>query len=372
MFYLPRICEHCLNPSCVAVCPSGALYKRIEDGIVLVDQDRCRGWRMCVSGCPYKKIYFNHQTGKAEKCTFCYPRIEAGVPTVCSETCVGRLRYLGRDAVRRRQGRRGRAVADETGPVRGAARLFLDPRRSRSRPRRRGGRHPARLDRRRAPLAGPRADHRLQGRAAAASGVPDHADGLVHPAAVARRGRRDAAPATTARTRATCSAPSTRCASRSNTSPNCSPPATPGRSRPRCADWPRCAPTCAASTSASDATRRIARGGGHDERRHRGHVPAARLAKYEDRYVIPTSYAAFRPERTTAGHGCSLDGEGGPGMYEAGLPRHGGLPRPARSTRRPGPAEPRHRARGRVNLLDWDGRGTPRGLFPRRREEEGK
>jgi len=95
MFYLPRICEHCLNPSCVASCPSGAIYKRSEDGIVLVDQNRCRGWRMCISGCPYKKIYFNHSTGKAEKCTFCYPRVEVGIPTVCSETCVGRLRYIG-------------------------------------------------------------------------------------------------------------------------------------------------------------------------------------------------------------------------------------------------------------------------------------
>ena len=62
---------------------------------MLVDQDRCRGWRQCVTGCPYKKIYFNHKTGKAEKCTFCYPRVEVGLPTVCSETCVGRLRYLG-------------------------------------------------------------------------------------------------------------------------------------------------------------------------------------------------------------------------------------------------------------------------------------
>ena len=95
MFYLPRICEHCLNPSCAASCPSGAIYKRSEDGVVLVDQDRCRGWRMCISGCPYKKVYFNHRTGKAEKCTFCFPRIEVGLPTVCSETCVGRLRYLG-------------------------------------------------------------------------------------------------------------------------------------------------------------------------------------------------------------------------------------------------------------------------------------
>ncbi|MGH4014694.1 MAG: nitrate reductase subunit beta [Pseudonocardiaceae bacterium] len=95
MFYLPRICEHCLNPSCAASCPSGAIYKRSEDGIVLVDQDRCRGWRQCVTGCPYKKIYFNHKTGKAEKCTFCYPRVEVGMPTVCAETCVGRLRYIG-------------------------------------------------------------------------------------------------------------------------------------------------------------------------------------------------------------------------------------------------------------------------------------
>jgi nitrate reductase beta subunit len=95
MFYLPRICEHCINPSCAASCPSGAIYKRSEDGIVLVDQDRCRGWRMCVTGCPYKKVYFKHRNGKAETCTFCFPRVEVGIPTVCSETCVGRLRYIG-------------------------------------------------------------------------------------------------------------------------------------------------------------------------------------------------------------------------------------------------------------------------------------
>ncbi|HYH19766.1 MAG TPA: nitrate reductase subunit beta [Azospirillum sp.] len=95
MMYLPRLCEHCLNPACVASCPSGSIYKREEDGIVLIDQDKCRGWRMCVSACPYKKIYYNWQSGKAEKCTFCFPRIEVGQPTVCSETCVGRIRYLG-------------------------------------------------------------------------------------------------------------------------------------------------------------------------------------------------------------------------------------------------------------------------------------
>jgi len=95
MMYLPRLCEHCLNPACAASCPSGAIYKREEDGIVLIDQEKCRGWRMCVSGCPYKKIYYNWSTGKSEKCTLCYPRIESGNPTVCSETCVGRIRYIG-------------------------------------------------------------------------------------------------------------------------------------------------------------------------------------------------------------------------------------------------------------------------------------
>ncbi len=127
MFYLPRICEHCMNPSCVASCPSGAMYKREEDGIVLVDQDRCRGWRYCVSGCPYKKVYFNHETGKAEKCTFCYPRVELGQPTVCSETCVGRLRHLGIvlydvDAVAA-----AAATADPQDLYEAQLGLFLDP-----------------------------------------------------------------------------------------------------------------------------------------------------------------------------------------------------------------------------------------------------
>lgn len=127
MLYLPRLCEHCLNPACVASCPSGSIYKREEDGIVLIDQDKCRGWRMCVSGCPYKKIYYNWQSGKAEKCIFCYPRIEAGAPTVCAETCVGRIRYLGvllYDADRIRQ---AASVAHEQDLYRAQLDIFLDP-----------------------------------------------------------------------------------------------------------------------------------------------------------------------------------------------------------------------------------------------------
>ena len=94
-FYLPRICNHCLNAGCVAACPAGAIYKRGEDGIVLVSQDKCRAWRMCISGCPYKKVYFNWSTGKSEKCILCYPRLETGQAPACFHSCVGRIRYLG-------------------------------------------------------------------------------------------------------------------------------------------------------------------------------------------------------------------------------------------------------------------------------------
>lgn len=95
MFYFPRICNHCLNPACVASCPSGALYKRGEDGIVLIDQKRCRGWRSCVAACPYKKTYYNWGTGKSEKCILCFPRVETGQAPACFHSCVGRIRYLG-------------------------------------------------------------------------------------------------------------------------------------------------------------------------------------------------------------------------------------------------------------------------------------
>ncbi len=128
MFYLPRLCEHCLNPSCLAACPSGAIYKREEDGIVLIDQEKCRGWRMCINACPYKKIYYNWHSGKSEKCIFCYPRIEAGLPTVCSETCVGRIRYLGvllYDADRIEE---AAGMVDERDLYAAQLSLFLDPR----------------------------------------------------------------------------------------------------------------------------------------------------------------------------------------------------------------------------------------------------
>ena len=94
-FYLPRICNHCTNPSCLSACPRDAIFKREEDGVVLVDLDKCQGYRYCIAGCPYKKIYFNPKISKSEKCILCFPRIEQGLPPACAQQCVGRTRFVG-------------------------------------------------------------------------------------------------------------------------------------------------------------------------------------------------------------------------------------------------------------------------------------
>ncbi|HEY4717186.1 MAG TPA: 4Fe-4S dicluster domain-containing protein, partial [bacterium] len=94
-FYLPRICNHCTNPSCLEACPRGAIYKRVEDGIVLIDEERCKGYRYCMEACPYKKIYFNEAKKVSQKCIFCFPRVEQGIPTACARQCPGRLRFVG-------------------------------------------------------------------------------------------------------------------------------------------------------------------------------------------------------------------------------------------------------------------------------------
>lgn len=93
--YLPRICNHCTRPACREACPRNAIYKREEDGIVLIDQSRCRGYGECIKACPYKKIYFNHARYRSEKCIFCYPRLEAGKVNACAAQCVGRVRFVG-------------------------------------------------------------------------------------------------------------------------------------------------------------------------------------------------------------------------------------------------------------------------------------
>jgi nitrate reductase beta subunit len=94
-FYLARICNHCTYPACLASCPRGSIYKRPEDGIVLVDQGRCRGYQECVKGCPYKKVFFNPMTGTSEKCIACFPKIEQGIQPQCFVNCIGKIRLGG-------------------------------------------------------------------------------------------------------------------------------------------------------------------------------------------------------------------------------------------------------------------------------------
>jgi ethylbenzene hydroxylase subunit beta/complex iron-sulfur molybdoenzyme family reductase subunit beta len=94
-FYLPRICNHCSYPACVDACPRNAIYKRESDGAVVIDQDRCKGYRFCLEACPYKVIYFNFITDTSMKCIFCYPRLEQGVANACARQCTARVRWVG-------------------------------------------------------------------------------------------------------------------------------------------------------------------------------------------------------------------------------------------------------------------------------------
>lgn len=93
-FMLPRLCNHCDNPPCVPVCPVQATYQR-EDGIVVVDSDRCVGCAYCVQACPYDARFINERTQTADKCTFCAHRLEAGLLPACVESCVGGARIIG-------------------------------------------------------------------------------------------------------------------------------------------------------------------------------------------------------------------------------------------------------------------------------------
>lgn len=95
MFYLARICNHCTYPACLAACPRNAIYKREEDGVVLIDQTRCRGYKECVKACPYKKTFYNIVTRVSEKCIACYPLLEKGEQPRCVQTCIGKIRLQG-------------------------------------------------------------------------------------------------------------------------------------------------------------------------------------------------------------------------------------------------------------------------------------
>jgi Fe-S-cluster-containing dehydrogenase component len=99
--HFPRSCLHCDAPACVEVCPTGASYKRVEDGIVLVNADTCIGCKLCSWACPYGAREFDDDAGVMKKCTLCIDRIyneklgvEERVPA-CVSTCPTGARHFG-------------------------------------------------------------------------------------------------------------------------------------------------------------------------------------------------------------------------------------------------------------------------------------
>ncbi|GAB3346963.1 4Fe-4S dicluster domain-containing protein [Lysobacter tyrosinilyticus] len=99
--HFPRSCLHCETPACVTVCPTGASYKRAEDGIVLVDEDKCIGCKLCSWACPYGAREYSHVEGVMKKCTLCIDRIynenlpEAEREPACVQVCPTRARHFG-------------------------------------------------------------------------------------------------------------------------------------------------------------------------------------------------------------------------------------------------------------------------------------
>ncbi len=99
--YFPRSCLHCENAHCVTVCPTGASYKRTEDGIVLVDEDMCIGCGLCAWACPYGAREMDAAEGVMKKCTLCIDRIynenlpEAERVPACVAACPAHARHFG-------------------------------------------------------------------------------------------------------------------------------------------------------------------------------------------------------------------------------------------------------------------------------------
>ncbi len=99
--HFPRSCLHCETPACVTVCPTGASYKRAEDGIVLVDEDKCIGCKLCSWACPYGAREYSQVDGVMKKCTLCVDRIynqnlpEAERQPACVQACPTRARHFG-------------------------------------------------------------------------------------------------------------------------------------------------------------------------------------------------------------------------------------------------------------------------------------
>lgn len=93
-YYLPVQCQHCADPECVKVCPTGASHK-LEDGTVQIDKSKCIGCQFCAMSCPYNVRYLNEEEGVVEKCTLCSQIVGQGGLPQCVIQCGGRARFFG-------------------------------------------------------------------------------------------------------------------------------------------------------------------------------------------------------------------------------------------------------------------------------------
>ena len=92
--YIPVACQHCENPECVKVCPTGASHKT-EDGTVQIDKSKCIGCQFCAMSCPYGVRYLNEEERVVEKCTLCEQKIAQGELPQCVSQCCGMARWVG-------------------------------------------------------------------------------------------------------------------------------------------------------------------------------------------------------------------------------------------------------------------------------------